>query len=58
MKRFKSARQAQTFPSIHDQIANLFHHPYPERRSAAVRRAHRAGAFAAWREISGADLPA
>jgi hypothetical protein len=38
MKRFKSARQEQKFLSIHDQIANLFHHAYPERRSAAIRR--------------------
>jgi transposase-like protein len=25
MKRFKSARQAQWFLSIHDQVSNLFH---------------------------------
>jgi putative transposase len=25
MKRFKSARQAQRFLSIHDPISNLFH---------------------------------
>ena len=31
MKRFKSARQAQTVPdAVHDQVANLFHIPYPE----------------------------
>jgi putative transposase len=30
MKRFKSARQAQRFLSVHDQVANLFHIPYPE----------------------------
>jgi putative transposase len=28
MKRFKSARQAQRFLSVHDQVANLFHIPY------------------------------
>jgi putative transposase len=27
MKRFKSARQAQRFLSVHDQVANLFRHP-------------------------------
>ena len=30
MKRFKSARQAQRFLSVHDQVANLFHIPYPK----------------------------
>ena len=30
MKRFKSARQAQRFLSVHDQVANLFHVPTPE----------------------------
>jgi hypothetical protein len=30
MKRFKSARQAQQFLSVRDQVANLFHIPYPE----------------------------
>jgi len=58
MKRFKSSRQAQKFLSIHDQIANLFHHPNPERQSSSIRRAHRSGAFAACREITGADLAA
>ena len=42
-KRFKSSRQAQKFLSIHDQIANLFHHPNPERQSSSIRRAHRSG---------------
>jgi putative transposase len=40
MKGFKSARQAQRFLSVHDQIANLFHIPYPESSlltSAALR---------------------
>ena len=27
MKRFKSARQAQRFLSVHDQVANLFRRP-------------------------------
>ena len=52
MKRFKSARQAQRFLSVHDQIANLFHIPYPESTTANFRRASRERAFALWREIS------
>lgn len=52
MKKFKSARQAQRFLSTHDQLANLFHLPRPERQPARIRRAHRAGAITAWREIS------
>ena len=52
MKRFKSARQAQRFLSVHDQVANLFHIPYPESATADFRRASRERAFAAWREIS------
>ena len=54
MKRFKSARQAQRFLTVHDQIANLFHVPYPESVSSTLRRASRERAFAAWREISNA----
>src|SRR5258708_238825 len=52
MKRFKSARQAQWFLSVHDQVANLFHIPYPESNTADFRRASCEEAFAAWREIS------
>ena len=40
MKRFKSARQAQRFLTVHDQVANLFHIPYPDPSlltSAALR---------------------
>ena len=51
MKRFKSARQAQQFLSVHDQVANLFHIPYPE-FTCGFRRSSREQAFAAWREIS------
>ena len=36
MKRFKSARQAQRFLSVHDQVANLFHIPYPSRLTSAA----------------------
>jgi len=52
MKRFKSAQQAQQFLSVHDQVANLFHIPYPESATADYRRASRERAFAIWREIS------
>jgi putative transposase len=52
MKRFKSARQAQRFLSVHDQVANLFHVPYPEKATAEHRRATRERAFAAWRDVS------
>ena len=56
MKRFKSARHAQRFLSIHDQLANLFHLPRPERQTATARRTHRAKAIATWREITGAAM--
>jgi putative transposase len=52
MKRFKSAWQAQRFLTVHDQVANLFHVPYPESVSADRRRALRERAFATWRQIS------
>jgi putative transposase len=52
MKRFQSARQAQRFLLVHDQIANLFHVPYPEKATAEERRATRDRAFAVWRDIS------
>src|ERR1700677_1731903 len=52
MKRFKSSRQAQRFLSVHDQVANLFHIPYPESATAAARRASRDRGFAVWRQIS------
>jgi putative transposase len=52
MKRFKSSRQAQRFLSVHDQVANLFHVPYPEKATAEERRATRDRAFAVWRGIS------
>jgi putative transposase len=56
MKRFKSAGQVQRFLSVHDQVANLFHNPYPQSVTADVRRASRERAFAVWREISSAAL--
>ena len=51
VKRFKSARQAQWFLSVHDQVANLFHIPYPESATAAARRASRDRRFAVWNQI-------
>jgi putative transposase len=36
MKRFKSARQAQQFLSVDDQIAKLFHVPFPEFATARL----------------------
>jgi putative transposase len=56
MKRFKSARQAQRFLLIHDQVANLFHVPYPESIPAAERRTARERAFAEWRQIAEAGI--
>ena len=52
MKRFKSRRQAQRFLSVHDQVANLFHVPYPEKGTAEERRTTRDRAFAVWRDVS------
>jgi putative transposase len=52
MKRFKSARQTQRFLSVHDQVANLFHIPYPESTNTEYRRASRVRAFAIWRDMS------
>ena len=52
MKRFKSRRQAQRFLSVHDQVANLFHVPYPEKATAEERRTTRDRAFTVWRDIS------
>jgi putative transposase len=52
MKRFKSPRQAQGFLSIHDQVANLFHVPYPESVPVNFRRASRERAFTVWWDIS------
>jgi putative transposase len=52
MKRFKSAEQAQRFLSVHDQVANPFHIPYPESVTAAFRRASSERALSFWRAIS------
>ena len=58
MKRFKSARQAQWLVSVHDQIANLFHIPYPESTTAAARRDSRDRGFSVWRQISNTSVMA
>jgi putative transposase len=56
MKRFKSAGQAQRFLSIHDQVSNLFHIPYPE-TVTAERRALRASAPSGFGAISPRQAP-
>jgi putative transposase len=56
MKRFKSTRQAQRFLTIHDQVANLFPIPYPEKATAEDRRTTPSRAFAVWRGISKTDV--
>jgi putative transposase len=52
MKRFKSAGQAQRFPSAHDQINNLFHFRR-DHVTANQYRAARAQAFQSWAEVTG-----
>jgi putative transposase len=49
MKRFKSAGQAQRFPSVHDQVANLVRRP----ANAAERREACSQAFTTWAEVTG-----
>jgi putative transposase len=58
IKRFKLARQAQRFLSVHDQVANLFHIPYPEFATADFRRTSRERAFAVWRRSPGVGATA
>ena len=58
MKRFKSRRQAQSFLSTHDQVANVFHIPYSEHTTANARRALRERAFGRWSDISKSNLAA
>jgi putative transposase len=55
MKRFKSARQAQRFLSIHDPISNLFHLRRHQLKAANYRKARRA-AFEAWADITSEAL--
>lgn len=51
MKRFKSPRQLQSFASIHDPIANLFHIPRQDSSSAHYREL-RDAAMQSWCEIA------
>jgi putative transposase len=55
MKRFKSARQAQRFLSIHDPIANLFHCPR-NNQTAQAFRASRSKAMTTWADITAAKV--
>jgi putative transposase len=57
MKRFKSARQAQRFLSIHDPIRNLFHVRRHQLTAPTYRKARRA-AFEAWADITSVVLSA
>src|SRR3954454_18507441 len=57
MKRFKSARQAQRFLSIHDQIANVFARR-PSQDTAIKFHAARDQAFAIWAEVTGVAMAA
>jgi putative transposase len=52
MKWFKSARQAQRFLSVHDQINNLFH-LRRDHLPAPQYRAARTQAFQTWAEVTG-----
>jgi putative transposase len=51
MKQFKSARQAQRFLSVHDQVANLFRRP--ANTSATTHRQSQAQALKIWAEVAG-----
>jgi putative transposase len=55
MKRFKSARHAQRFLSIHDPIANLLHLRRHRLTATSYRKA-RAETFAAWAQVTAASL--
>ena len=44
--------RAQRFLPVRDQVANLFHIPYPVSVTADFRCAARERAFAVWSEIS------
>jgi putative transposase len=58
VQRRRDSHAAQRFLSVHDQVANLFHIPYPESVAADFRRAAQKQAFAVWREISKAGATA
>ena len=50
MKRFKSAKQAQRFLSVHDPVANLFRRP--AHTNVSDHRRARARALQAWAEVT------
>ena len=57
MRRFKSACHLQRFVSVHDQVANIFHH-CRYNREAKQKRELRAQAFVAWNEMTCAKMVA
>jgi putative transposase len=57
MRRYKSACQVQRFLSVHDQVANQFMH-CRYNRDAKQKRELRTQAFAAWNEVTCAQMTA
>ena len=57
MRRYKSARHLQRFLSMHDQVANLFMR-YRYNRNSQKKRELRTQAFAAWHEVTCANMAA
>ena len=57
MRRYKSARHLQRFLSVHDQVANLFMRCRYNRNSQKKREL-RTQAFAAWHEVTCANMAA
>jgi putative transposase len=57
MKRFKSPRQVQRFPSTHDQIANVFTRS-ADQDTAAKFHSARSQAFTNWAEVTGVLMAA
>ncbi|MEP0247205.1 MAG: IS6 family transposase, partial [Roseobacter sp.] len=49
--RFKSARQAQRFLTVHDETANLFR-PRRHKMTASTYRQKRTAAFRPWNECA------
>ena len=57
MRRYESARHFQRFLSVHDQVANLFM-CCRYNRSSQKKRELRTQAFAAWNEVTCANMAA
>ena len=57
MRRYKSVCHLQRFASVHDQVANLFMR-CRYNRDATQKRKLRAEAFAAWSEVTCANMAA